>query len=215
MGVVNGVPYSTADPPHISSSQGFVLVANVTDLSKDFSPSVNHWKVNGVHIGAAQSTVVLDNSTDGRIFFQNGTAGTLGIGADGGRYPWGLYVLNFGSDSPGLENVKWVGLQVGMTQMGLVIRDDKDARPRLYTPDEGTFVVCNETRPTYGRPPFPVRFVKPKVIDGVAHQEIPDLCVPINLLPQCSKLDPVSSDAEYDHAYVQSVRCYDNATTAM
>ncbi len=212
--LATGLPTSTgtASPP-TSSAQAFVLVANITDLSKDLVPSVNHWQVTGIHIGAGQSGAVLTNNTlPGRIFFENGTDKDTGIAADGGRYPWGLYILENNPDSNGTQNIEWFGLQVGLAQTGFSIIDGKGGVPQVSAPASGTFVICNETHPAYGRPQFPVKFVKSQVVSGVTKQEIPELCAPVTLLPQCTKLDPVALDAQYNHDYVRSVKCYDDVS---
>ncbi len=180
-----------------------MLVANITDLSKDLSPSVNHWKVTGSHIGAGQSTAVLTPEV-GRTFFENGTDDNIGIATDGGRYPWGLTIIRPSPDSTGPDNIEWVGIQIGLAPKGVGILTDNATSPQVYVPGSGTFVVCNETNPVYGRPQYPVKFVRTTLVDGAAHQDIPALCAPITLLAQCATLDPLEGDAEYDHEYAQA-----------
>lgn len=215
---------STASPvalrstyPPTSVSQGFVLIANVTDLSKDFSPSINGWKVEGVHIGAGLDTATL-NADSGRVFFENATLENghyivnSSLITDGGLYPYGISLVPISSDLPDSDYLDYVGINIGTGSREVGIRPFPVPYPEVYTTDRGTFVVCIEPDPTYGRPPFPVRFAKSHFDGADEIQPIPEGCVPINLLAQCAILPPVQYGAAYDHENAQTVRCYDDVS---
>ena len=202
------------DSSTISSSQGFTLVANITDLSKDLTPSVNHWKLTGVHVGAGIDTAILNPGDPGTVFFENGTDDNIGLATDGYPYAWGLYIVRSSSteQQPDPDIVDWVGMRLGVAQPGIGIVSAPS--PQVYTPDPGTFIICNETKPAYGRPQYPVKFVRPSSVPGGAMQlVIPDLCAPITLLPQCATLNPIGDDARYNHDYVRTVPCYDDVAS--
>ena len=204
--------------PPTSTSQGFVLVANVTDLSKDFSPSINHWKLEGVHVGAGLDTAVLSEE-GGRIWFENATLESghyivnSSLITDGGLYPYGLSLTPLSSDTPDSDYVDYVGVNIGTGSREVGIRPFPVPYPEVYTTDRGTFVVCYEPNPAYGRPPFPVRFAKSHFEGADEIQPIPDGCVPINLLAQCATLPPVQDGAEYNHDSAQTVSCYDDVAS--
>ncbi|KAK3377221.1 hypothetical protein B0T24DRAFT_678062 [Lasiosphaeria ovina] len=232
--------------PPTSTAKGFVLVANVTDLSRDLTPSIQHFKLVGVHVGAGLETAVLTPEA-GRVLYENGTdAEGYGIAADsvlgtaaapaGFTYPYGMQIIPI---PPGVEEgeepgddeadyVDHVGIDVGTAQRGVGIRDPPpsstpstqvaqdpasggtDTWAEAYGPDAGTFYVCFEAKPAYGRPQYPVRFARVQTVDGVAYQQIPDGCAPIRLLAQCAALEQVPPGAIYGHDFARTVRCYDN-----
>jgi hypothetical protein len=199
--------------PPTSSAQAFVLIANVTDLTKDLTPSVNHFKLVGVHVGAGLNTAIL-NGTRGNVLFENGTDTSFGIAANYGNiYPYGLSISQQPSNIPDSSYVEYIGINAGLSENGVGITGPEIAWPQLFGPDSGTFIVCNETKPTYGRPQYPVRFAKSTVVNGVTQQQIPDLCAPITLLPQCATLDPLPSGALYNYDYANTVRCYQDVAS--
>ncbi len=201
------------DNSNISSSQGFMLVANITDLSKDLTPSVNHWKLTGVHVGAGINTAILGSGDAGTIFFENGTGDSIGLATDGYPYAWGLYIVRPGTEQqPGPDPVDWVGMRLGLAQPGVGILGTPSLHVR--TPDDGTFIICNETKPAYGRPQYPVKFVRPSSVSGGALQlVIPASCAPITLLPQCATLNPIGDDAQYNHDYARTAPCYEDVAS--
>ena len=197
-------------------TQGFVLVANVTDPTEDFSPSINHYQLTGVHVGAGIETAVLAVD-EGRVLFENGTDTEFGIVSDdSGIFPISLFISPLPPDEPNSDFVDHVGVNVGNAQDGIGIRTPQMVPwPTLYGPDSGTFIVCYEARPSYGRPQYPVRFARVKVINGVTYQKIPDKCAPINLLAQCATLGPVPAGAMYNHDFVKEVGCYPNVASVV
>ncbi|KAK0712542.1 hypothetical protein B0T26DRAFT_651738 [Lasiosphaeria miniovina] len=233
--LTSGTPLSLARRslfPPTSTAKGFVLVANVTDLSRDLTPSIQHFKLVGVHVGAGLETAVLTPDA-GRVLYENGTdVEGYGIAADsslstaaapaGFIYPYGMQIIPIPlgveededpGDADDADYVDHVGIDVGTAQRGVGIRDPPPASTpstQAYGPDAGTFCVCFEAKPAYGRPQYPVRFARVQTVDGVAYQQIPDGCAPIRLLAQCAALEQVPAGAIYGHDFARTVRCYDN-----
>lgn len=201
--------------PPTSESQGFYLVANVTDPSKDLSPPINGWKLEGVHIGAGLDTATL-SAEYGRVFFENATLESghyivnSSLITDGGLYPYGITLTPLSSGNPESDYLDYVGVNIGTGSREVGIRPFPVPYPEVYTSDRGTFVACTEPEPAYGRPPFPVRFARSHFDGADEIQPIPDGCVAINLLAQCTALPPVQDGAEYNHDSAQTVRCYDD-----
>ncbi|KAH6640031.1 hypothetical protein BKA67DRAFT_588326 [Truncatella angustata] len=200
-----------ASYPPISQSSGFTLVANVTDTSKPiFDPPVNGWSLVGTHVGAGQSTAVLSPGV-GSVFFVNGTgqqvsSASTSVGLppltstniDGNPYyiPMGL---QFSTNAEG--NEVYVGLNVGLGTSGAgIIPGLRSPYAELFGPYGGTFAVCNESEPAYGRPQYAVRLE----VDGVQAN-----CVAINLLAQCAELPALNGVDELD-IIVEDVKCYEN-----
>ncbi|KAK3317490.1 hypothetical protein B0T19DRAFT_469160 [Cercophora scortea] len=195
-------------------TQAFTLIANVTNPSLDLNPSINHFQLTGIHIGAGLSTAVL-TATTGRILYENGTGTpqTTGIASDlGGVYPYSLTITPLPADEPDADYVDYVGIDIGTAQDGIGVDSISGGGewPALFGPERGTFVVCYEEKPAYGRPQYPVRFARERVVDGVAYQQIPLGCAPIVLVPQCAELEAVEPGAVYNHDFVRSVRCFED-----
>ncbi|KAK3690172.1 hypothetical protein B0T22DRAFT_189469 [Podospora appendiculata] len=206
---------STASPlanapkyPPTSRSTGFSLVAYVSDpalATKVFAPNPapgKNWTVGGVHVGAGQSTAVL-GSVSSTVFYQNGTASgshkkTDGLIRDGpATYPYSI-VLGTANDAGAI----YIGLNVGEPTLGVAISSGPVAEVSYAPASRGTFLACNETEPTYGRPQYPIRFA-PKA------KSVPAGCVPISLLAQCATLAGLDANGlEYEHDTPATVNCY-------
>lgn len=198
--------------PPTSQSLGFVLVANLTDPSKDLSPSVNNLFFSSFRFIASSYLAVLSQAGS-RTFYLNGTkeevaAGNATVGADQMVYPFGLWI---DTASESIYGSITVGIGIGTRGVG--IRSSPVPYPSVFTPWRGTFVVCNETNPDNNRPQFPISYLKSEYRKGAEHLSIPERCVPITLLAQCVSLDPPVSGAEYNHDYAQPVPCYENVAT--
>jgi hypothetical protein len=201
--------------PPLSQSSGFTLVANITDTSKNlFNPPVNSWSLVGTHVGAGLNAAIL-SANGGSIFFVNGTAQEVSsastsvalppiasVDGNGNPYytPWGLQF----SPTAANENEVAMGLNFGLGTKGAGITPGlRSSYAPLFGPYGGSFVVCNESAPTYGRPQYPVR---------LEQADIPDNCVTINLLAQCAEL-PELSGVEELNITVEAVKCYEDVAS--
>ena len=207
--------------PAWSWSQGFYLVANVTNSSLDLTPSIDHWYLDSVRIGAGLATATL-TASGGQVFYENGTddsnTGVVSDGGGTGMYPYGMTFGPLGAGDVPLGavdgSVDYVGVDIGPAAQPAGIRPPAVPWAELYGPDSGTFIVCAETDPAPDRPPFPLRFAKEAVAaDGQAHQPVPAGCAPITLLAQCAPLSSVPAGSKFTHTFARTVRCYQNVSS--
>jgi hypothetical protein len=213
---------ATRDPdciPRYSTSRGFKLVINVTDLAKDFTPSINGWSVGGVHIGPAQNRGV---ATAGQVptFYQNGTyednkERRTSILTDGGTPEFweGFQTLRGRDDTQGQEVYVLSG--GGTPGIMLTSLGDPysylDALENIYL---STFLACNSTIPYYGNFTHFITLnwlVATRDANGHALR-IPENCVSVNLIPQCANLEPLLPNATASHEWAQEIRCYRNVS---
>lgn len=207
--------------PPTSSSQAFKLVANVTDPALDFSPSIKNWLVQGYHTGAGTNAAVLapfDAATNpGRIFYENGTAQDQAYhsttlltdaGSLPGPFSWEVQSpTEFDAVYPAQHHVT---ISIGEPTPAYIA-----SFPVVYPTvqnglGQGTFVACKDTLPTLGTVvTVNYAYATFEGSDGgyEYNANIPEGCVPIALIPQCSVLDP-SSEASHEFALVE--RCYED-----
>jgi hypothetical protein len=198
----------TSNYPPTSLSRGIVFVANLTDPSKDLSPSIHNWYLASARFIATSYWARL-YSEGGWTYYLNGTdeevaAGMATLGADRMIYPFSMGV---GSVVNGTGGTVSVGIGYGTRGLGL-----RSPIPSLYTPSRGSFLVCNESAPDSTRPPYPVTFLGSVYQKGQEHLDVPAHCAPITFLAQCATLEPLRSDATYTHDFVKPAPCYENVS---
>lgn len=211
--------------PPTSAARAFTLVVNVTDPSRDFSPSINHWVVTGAHSGAGtESSYAAPDG--GRVFYQNGTAsdlhsggrdGNLNVIFDGGLYPFTTTITRLGVGLPDADYLEHVGSRIGATpdvvQSPIFLRQPPVPFPRLSAGSLGTFAVCRELNPVSGRPDFALRFANTTRLPDGSRTKVPDYCVSVALLARCDVLQPVPEGAYFDHKFAAEVQCYQDVAT--
>jgi hypothetical protein len=214
--------------PPTSSSKAFKLVANVTDPTLDFTPSIKNWLVQGYHTGAGTNAAVLapfDAATNpGRIFYENGTAqdqayhSTSLLTNAGSSLPipfsWQVQSpTEFDATYPAQHHVS---ISVGQSTPAYIA-----SFPIVYPIVEnglglGTFVACKNQLP--GNPTLGevvtvnyayATFNGPDGDTYEYHANIPEGCIAINLIPECTALDE-SSEASHESALVE--RCYEDVS---
>ncbi|KAK7955805.1 uncharacterized protein PG986_005027 [Apiospora aurea] len=193
--------------PPTQQSKGFNLVANLTDPSKDFKPSIKSWQLSGLHVGAGLGDAALTASS-GRLFYQNGTAEETRYNqahtlSDGGTplFPWGIAVDD-ATDAGGV--LHGISINAGSGQAGVQLAQFPEHYPILRTPQSpGTYVACNQTVPYYGS-----NFITVRATYGDAQQRVPDNCVAITLVPQCAELNDVPAGSYSSHEFANTVNCY-------
>ncbi|KAK4456340.1 hypothetical protein QBC42DRAFT_281557 [Cladorrhinum samala] len=212
---------AVADPgciPRTSASQGFRLIVNVTDPSKDFSPSINGQQFTNAHIGPSQNRGIVVPSA-GAVFYQNGTY------ADIDKHT--LQIINDAGSAPGVfpQTVTYQQESVDTFGQGLYINGGAlsggVALSRLADPYsylsilEGvvssTLVVCSQTIPYYGddRKFNVVNWVQATRDSSGTSVKVPEGCAPINLVAECAELAPLPEGAYSSHEFAQEVRCYE------
>lgn len=198
-------------PPTTFSSQGFNLVVNVTDPTRDLTPSVQGNFVNSIHVGAGLALVGVgapDNNP--RIFYQNGTADELEysqgtVVSDGGS-PLAPYGFSLTADE-GSQSASTAHLNGGFGTKGVGLT----VFPEPYTflfPEN--FAVCNESVPYYQNENFFIlrQFDVTYGSDGIAIDNIPSECAPVRIFPQCAQLEDLPADSIASHEYAATSLCY-------
>lgn len=203
-------PIVSRDPPTetppTSTSQGFQLIVNVTDLSRDFSPSIHQKYVNSIHVGAGQSLLGIGNKEDNpRTFYINGTAlefhfATSTVISDSGTpaSPWGI---SFSNDT---DNGHLAHLNGGPGAKGIGLT--RWSVPYTFMYPE-TYAICDETVPYYHK-----NFMVVKQFDlGLNGVEvIPKNCVPVRLFAQCAKLNDLPKGSISSHEFAYNTECYED-----
>jgi hypothetical protein len=200
-------------PPTLES-RGFVLVANVTHLSKDNSPSVHHWYLSGVHLGSGhyEATLVPEMQSMG-YYFQNGTKEEIesyqgNVVVDTGFGPYGVTV----SQKVGEEYEYLVGASIAAKQRQIGITLDPQPFAFLQASMAGTFAYCNNAQRNIESPAAAVRFIRATYGSHAYNDNMPSNCFAISLLPQCTPLRNLTESSSYNHDFAQPVRCYENVS---
>ncbi|KAK0642037.1 hypothetical protein B0T16DRAFT_420932 [Cercophora newfieldiana] len=203
--------------PTTSGSYGFRLVVNVTDPSRDLSPSINNLYLNLAHIGPAQNRAIA-GPTPGPIFYQNGTSSMSGLSfttllTDGGTppFPEGLTYAQERTDAKGS------GIYVSAGSGAQAVKLTRLSNPYSYLTIlseviGSSFIGCNSTIPYYGeeRQFQVINWVTTTRNATGTHLVIPEGCVPLNLVPECAVLEALPPDAKSSHEWAQEVRCYED-----
>ncbi|XXH00884.1 hypothetical protein Hte_007235 [Hypoxylon texense] len=198
----------------VGSSKGFKLVASVVGPSKDLSVPVQGALLGGAHVGAGMSTAVLNATSPGVVFYQNGTAGEVERGlssilSDGGTplYPYGLRASLNAADAASPVALAING-GVGTTGVTLTKPAGGKQQPGELKWGAASFVACDETLAYYG-PSWRFAVVKDLVSPYVA-SAIPDNCVQIDLLPLCTALADLPPGSMSSHEFANEVACYES-----
>ncbi|KAI2629182.1 hypothetical protein GGS26DRAFT_559761 [Hypomontagnella submonticulosa] len=200
---------SAAPSQSYGTSKGFKLVAQVTDTTKKLSVPVQGALLEGAHVGAGLDVAVLNITTSGRIFYQNGTVEEVlteksTIATDGGTppFPFGLRVtLNANDTSEPTELA--INGGVGTTGVTLTKHIQKPGQLKYGA---ASFIACDETLAYYG----PSRhFAIVKAFEATrGAPAIPENCVPIDLVPQCATLPDLPAGSTSSHEFANNVRCF-------
>lgn len=187
-------------PGSLSQSDGFTLIAKVTDPSRDLDPSVDGMPLSAIHTGAALNAAVLWSS--GRVFFQNGTAEEAQLRQTTIITEAAMPGFPFGISVPGpAEPRDIISISVGPGTYNIIAGSDAPAMVNGL--GSGTYLACNATVPYYQRKFITLQYAYDPATD------IPAECAPIALVPQCATLDDLPEDSHSSHEFVQQVPCYE------
>lgn len=199
--------------PQASSSKGFNLVVNVTDLSADFSPSIQNTYINSIHTGAGLNLVGVGSADEARLFYQNGTAeesqyGFSTIITDGGSplTPAGLALAQKGNS----ETTTDATLNFGP---GSPLSITSFPEPYKFVgPD--TFAACSSSLEYYGGKKFITILHAETTVDdaGQIHYNIPKGCAPVRLIPECATLNTVPAGSYSSHEFALDSECYSDVS---
>ncbi|KAI0842319.1 hypothetical protein F5Y06DRAFT_124617 [Hypoxylon sp. FL0890] len=193
--------------PHSTFSKGFKLIANVTDRAHDLSPPIHGWALEGAHVGAGLNSAVLNNTTPGMVFYQNGTANevyrqTSNILTDAATplTPYGL-IMCYPNDT---DKVVALGIDGGSGTPGITLTNSPYPMTELSAP-ASQFLACKENIPYY---PPEWQFIVVKAFRD--EYQIPDNCVVVEFLPQCAKLPGLPAGSYSTHEFANTVRCFED-----
>lgn len=200
----------------VGSSKGFKLVASIVGPSKDLSVPIQGALLGGAHVGAGLSTAVLNATSPGVIFYQNGTAEEVehnlsSILSDGGTplYPYGLRATLNATDA---TSPVALAINGGIGTTGLTLTKpaggSSSSQPGELKWGAASFIACDETLAYYG-PSWHFAVVKDLVSPDVA-SAIPDNCVQIELLPLCTALSDLPPGSVASHEFANEVACYES-----
>ncbi|KAH7304026.1 hypothetical protein B0I35DRAFT_445733 [Stachybotrys elegans] len=199
--------------PPTSTSKGFHLVVNVTDPSLDFEPPINNFYVSSIHVGAGQNLVGV-SAEPGRIFYQNGTIEEVQFAqstviSDGGTPP-APYGFSLQPDA-GSEVVSTARLDGGAGTPGVVLSRFPEPY-RFLLP--GTYLACNESIEYYQGQNFVIIKQADVTVDedGTINYNVPDNCIAVRLLPECTELNELPSDAFSSHEFAANSQCYEDVS---
>lgn len=205
--------------PQTQRSQGFILVANVTDPAKDFfDPPINHWYLDRINsrVGIV-SPAQLSNKSEAHIpiYFLNGTLEDARDGSASINNPpqqfkqllvRGLHIEEAKTEAGGYVGV-YVNRYTGTPGTG-ISSWPQSPYGTLFPPEpfrSFKFMACNGSEPVYWYEPYVVS------VGAV----VPADCVEITLLAQCATLPLPLLDNNTDGPWnwvVQEVDCYPNVT---
>ncbi|KAI0376866.1 hypothetical protein F5Y04DRAFT_285424 [Hypomontagnella monticulosa] len=211
------VPFASAGPllsrqespyPPSTFAKAFKLIANVTDRAHDLSPPIHGWALQGAHIGAGLNSAVLNNTTPGMIFYQNGTANevyhqTSDILTDAATplTPYGI-IIRYPHDT---DNVVGLGIDAGTGTAGITLTNPPYPMVQLTAPGGSSFFACRQNIPYY--PPDWEFVVVQAFRNG---QPTPDNCVVVEFLPQCAELPDLPAGSYSSHEFANRVRCFED-----
>ncbi|KAH8880790.1 hypothetical protein GQ53DRAFT_848639 [Thozetella sp. PMI_491] len=222
-GLAAASPLTARGFPPVKQAQGFNLIANVSDPSKDFfNPPIHGWALIGLHAGAGISAGSLSPNSSA-LFFVNGTARDVSAAATSIELP-PLVATGVGAIPMGLQFVSSptndtepaaIELNYGLGTIGAgILGGLRSPYPIAFAPFHGSFMVCNQTVPVYPNPPYPVRFAKEHIVDEEGHvaTDIPSDCVAITFLAQCATLPDLEGKDELNIT-VEAVDCYEDVSS--
>ncbi|KAI1455186.1 hypothetical protein F4805DRAFT_436531 [Annulohypoxylon moriforme] len=197
-----------------ASSTGFKLVAFVVGPSKDLSVPIQGAVLEGAHVGAGLNTAVLNATTPGDIFYQNGTAEDVRLGktnilTDGGTplFPFGLGVSLNKTDpaSPVTASINGGSGTSGVS----IYSDNSNNVPAILHYSTASFMACDESLAYYG-PSWKFAVVKTFETTKEKTAIIPENCVQINLHPLCASLPALPAGSQSSHEFANRVPCFES-----
>ncbi|KAI1086117.1 hypothetical protein F5B19DRAFT_480386 [Rostrohypoxylon terebratum] len=211
---VSAVPFDTRGSG--ASSTGFKLIATIVNSDKKLSVPIQGAALEGAHVGAGLNTAVLNITTPGEIFYQNGTAedvraGKVNILTDGGTplYPYGIgiYINETSPASPVAASING-----GSGTLGVSLQAAKTGlAPGILHYGAASFMACDESLAYYG-PSWKFAVVKAYETDKEKPIAIPENCVQINLHPLCASLPALPAGSVSSHEFANRIPCFESVS---
>lgn len=194
--------------PPTSSSKGFRLVANVTDTSRDLSPSVQNQYVTSIHVGAGLNLVGVGSKDVSRLFYINGTTGEFMRGeattvTDGATplVPFGFTLTEDSADS---------AMSTAHLNGGPGTKGDVTTRipvPYVFLAPE-QMAICDEYVAYYQKN---MQIVKQLNLNK--NKTLPANCAPVRLMAECAELNELPEGSLSNHDNVYTGGCYDDVAS--
>lgn len=192
--------------PSKQRSKGFHLVVNVTDLSRDFSPSIHNTYITTIHIGAAQNLLGIGDQSKSRTFYTNGTATEYMIGlattVSDLAIPPAPFGFSLHQDAQG-SPMSAGHLDAGPGDKGYVLT--RFPVPYAFLAPE-QMAICYESVPYYDG----LFLYILKQLNWSISKVLPENCAPVRLMAECAELDKLPADAIANHDHVYEAECYNN-----
>lgn len=206
LAAASSAEYNPGYPP-TTKSQGFNLVVNVTNLNRDFKPSIHGKYINSIHVGPAFALLGVGSKEDNpRIFYVNGTAEEVhfahsNVISDAGTpsSPYSISLIKVAGTTPAS---KLAHLDAGPGQVGIGLT--RLSIPYVFLYPE-TYAICNESIPYYQGARF---LVVKQFLSSAPVGDIPKSCVPVRLFPECTKLNELPDGAISSHEFAYEAECY-------
>jgi len=192
--------------------EGMMLMGAVVGFAVTLT--TGNWMVGVLAAALAGAGLALvgniPTTDNARVFYQNGTAeerrfGRSNVLTDGGTppFPQGLkLVKDAGSDTLSTAN-----LNAGLGTPGVGIAGFPNPYAFLY-PE--TWAACNESLPYYQGRYFIIFKQAATTVDkdGKIHDNVPEGCAPVRLLPECTPLNDLPAGSSSSHEFAIEDRCY-------
>ncbi|XWW98443.1 hypothetical protein V2A60_006443 [Cordyceps javanica] len=193
------LPSSSNFPPR-DTGKAFNIVVNVTNLSRDFAPSVHGAFLTALHREPSKNYIGVGDGASGPIFFINGTDAEAAKGTTRMLADLGVPGIPFSTQ---LEDVNGQFVnQIAELNAG------PDGEYITVSSDEPASVI-NLSSPGLCRENINGQeyAVLHRFLVGNDHERIPKECVPVNLIPQCA--EQIDSPEDH-HLFAREVKCYND-----
>jgi hypothetical protein len=203
IGLASAIPASRQQArktPVIGSSKGFHLRVNVTDVTRDLTPSVQGLYLADERVGAGTSISVLGASAT--VFYLNGTAYHTTVTHDiPGVYPLSVVVAGPTTYDAAYPGEHAVGTAVsGGTE--LFLRPGEPIVFPLPGDDDGTFAACRRDVVLGGSK---ASILTARYVYG--NETVPADCAPVEFVVECATLAPLPAGSSWNHGSVFKVPC--------
>ncbi|KAI3321115.1 hypothetical protein HD806DRAFT_213287 [Xylariaceae sp. AK1471] len=203
IGLASAIPTShhqARTPVAIGSSKGFNLRVNVTDVTRDLTPSVQGLYFSDQRVGAGVSISVLDTSPT--VFYLNGTAYHTTVTHDiPGVYPLSIVVsgpANYDFFYPSEHDVG-TAINDGTE---LFLRPGEPIVFPLLGDDGGTFAACHRDFVFGGSK---TSILTARYVYG--NETVPEDCAPVEFVVECAILEDLPAGSSWNHDSAFDVPC--------
>ncbi|KAH8161855.1 hypothetical protein CIB48_g6396 [Xylaria polymorpha] len=185
-----------------SPSKGFNLRVNVTDPTRDLSPSVQNQYLSDQRTGPGSAISVLSRTAPSPAFYLNGTAYHTTITHDiVGVYPLNIVVASPTNFDYFYPTEHPIGTAVnGASELSL--RAGEPILFPLFGDDGGSYAACYRDFVLGGSK---TQILTARYVYG--NESVPDDCAPVEFVVECAVLEDLPDGASWNHDSVFEVPC--------